>query len=50
MLPILAMSVVVKYDPYNLNNATMIRQVYYMFDNKTAPASGGVVTVLCNPQ
>ena len=40
LLSILVTSVVVKYDPVKLDNATMIRQVYYMFDNTTTPATG----------
>ena len=40
LLPILVTSVVVKSDPVKLDNATMIRQVYYMFDNTTTPATG----------
>ena len=39
LFPFLVSAVVINYDPIVFNNATMVKQLYFMFDNVTAPAS-----------
>ena len=39
LLPLLATSLITKYDPIQINSASLIYQKYYMFDKLSAPAS-----------
>ncbi len=39
LLPFLATSLITKYDPIQINSASLIYQKYYMFDKLSAPVS-----------
>ena len=42
LLPCLTSALITKYDPIQINSASIIYQKYYMFDKKSTPASNNI--------